>query len=313
MKLVDKYIYAVGQKLPLKGREDTKKELKSLLLDEIEEKYGKDPAEEDIKEAISSFGSPGKVARKYSGEKMVISPGYTDIYFLVCGIMIFAMFIAYTTVFLVGLFTEGYTDILNAVLKIPLNVITTSLSGIGAGTIVFIIMTRIFGKNQIDFEKDWTPEELNGVVLEDQRVSKTETIISVSLLAVLILLTNIFPEVITLAEDVFVNSNIPLGHRIDLENFRFYLIFLSIIWSGEIVYNLTLFKAGSRKKYLVIMENILSGCEIIIFAKIIIDSSLYTYDTGLIGFKIIFGIVLVVNLVELIARNVKLLIKKLSG
>ena len=55
MKLVEKYVHAVGQKLPLKGREDTKKELKSLILDEIEEKYGDNPKEEDIKKARERY------------------------------------------------------------------------------------------------------------------------------------------------------------------------------------------------------------------------------------------------------------------
>ena len=31
MKIIDQYIFAIGQKLPIKGREDIKQELKSLI------------------------------------------------------------------------------------------------------------------------------------------------------------------------------------------------------------------------------------------------------------------------------------------
>ena len=66
--------------------------------------------------------------------------------------------------------------------------------------------------------------------------------------------------------------------------------------------------AGTEK----ISENIISALEIIIFAWMIIDSNLYAYDTGLVGFKIIFIILAAVNFAELTARNVKLIIKKLG-
>ena len=83
MKDLDKYIYAIGQKLPIKGREETKKELKSLILDEIEAKYGENPTEDDILAFIQDFGAPVKVAKKYSDSKGVISDGLTDLYFLI--------------------------------------------------------------------------------------------------------------------------------------------------------------------------------------------------------------------------------------
>ncbi len=314
MKIIDQYIYAIGQKLPLKGRADTKKELKSLLLDEIEAKYGSNPLEKDVKTAISAFGSPLKVARKYSGEQVPISAGYADLFFLISGIMIFAMFIAYTTIFLVQLFTKGYTDneIFEAIMRIPLNIITSSLSGIGSVTIVFVILTKISKENKIDLEKDWTPNELKGILLEDEIKPKSKSIITLCFLTILIFLINLFPQIITIAEDGFVNSGIALGHRVVISNFRIYAILLSIIWLGEIVYNLTLLKIGIKTKILTLMEYMISVLEIIIFAWMLMDSNLYMNDTGLLGFKIIFGIVLIVSLIEVLVALGKTIMKKIA-
>ncbi len=60
------------------------------------------------------------------------------------------------------------------------------------------------------------------------------------------------------------------------------------------------------------MENAISALEIIIFTMMLLDSNLYMNDTGLIGFRIIFAIVLTVNSIELLVGLGKIIRNKIA-
>ncbi|MBI9100415.1 MAG: hypothetical protein JEY91_18180, partial [Spirochaetaceae bacterium] len=226
MKIIDQYIYAIGQKLPMKGRSDVKQELKSLLLDDIEAKYGTDPTEEQVNRAIMEFGKPGKVAMKYSGEKLVIASGFTDLYFLIFKIIIFAMAVAFTTIFFVELFTgnQSTTDILKGIGSILLNTYNTSIAGIGMMTIIFILISRFMKESQVDLEEDWTPKELKGIPLGEEAESKLESFFSIFFLLIFIAIISFFPQLLSFAENSFEKSGLILGNRINLDRFTVYAI-----------------------------------------------------------------------------------------
>ncbi len=64
MKLIEQYLKAVEVKLPWRGRSDIIAELRSLLSDSIEERFGSEPTEAELKTALLEFGSPGTVAAR---------------------------------------------------------------------------------------------------------------------------------------------------------------------------------------------------------------------------------------------------------
>ena len=73
MKLVEQYIYAVTRHLPVEQREDIADELRSMILDTLEEKGSK--SKKNIEAVLLSLGDPDTLARKYVGSKQyVIGP-----------------------------------------------------------------------------------------------------------------------------------------------------------------------------------------------------------------------------------------------
>ena len=96
MRIIEQYITAIRAFLPLKGRADITNELRSLLLDEIEGTYGKTPSEDDVKNAIKSFGNPFEVASRYKNKLPVIAEGLKEFYFLIIIILTGAMGIVFT-------------------------------------------------------------------------------------------------------------------------------------------------------------------------------------------------------------------------
>lgn len=314
MKIIDQYIHAIGQKLPMKGREDIKKELHSLLLDDIESRYGSNPSEEQVKEVITAFGKPGEAARRYTGENPVIAPALREFYFMILAIMLGAMAIAFVTVYLVQLFTGDpqTAEPLKALLKVPLNVFNAFLSGTGSVTLIFILITRFNRGKDLDREEDWTPDSLKSIVLDTDTQSKGESIFSIIILGVLIILMNLYPELLTRAEDLFLRSGLALGHRINIESFRVYILILSFLWAAEIGYNGMLLYRSTNSRRLKAAQMGINLASMAVHGFMIGDSRLYLDSTGLIGFKIIFIIVLVVETAELLVQAGKMVLKKIA-
>jgi len=320
MKIIDQYIYAIGQKLPMRGREDVKKELKSLLLDDIEANYGQDPTEEQVNLAIMDFGTPGKVANKYSGTRLVIGSGFTDLYFLIFKILIFAMSVAFTTIFLIGLFTENLSGmmILKEIGNSILNIYNTSVSAIGVMTIIFIIITRFIKESQINLEDDWTPKELKGIPLGEEAESKIESFFSIFFLLILTTIINLFPQIITFAEVSFEKSGIILGNRVNLEHFTIYAILMSLVWIGQIVYHILILKGAVKTKALILMQLIIDISAIILFIFMVNDKNLFLINPEatlpeFIGFKAIFILVLFISIIELIVQSGKKVLKTIES
>ncbi|MBN2657886.1 MAG: hypothetical protein JXR86_12555 [Spirochaetales bacterium] len=317
MKIIDQYIYAIGQKLPLKGRNDVKEELKSLLLDEIEARYGSDPSEEDVKNAISDFGSPSKVARKYAGERLIIAPGFTDIYYMIFWIIIFSMAVAFTTIFFVNLFTKDLAgaQILGEIGQAVLNIWNSSLSGIGMVTIIFIIISRFLRESKVDLEEDWTPKDLKGIPLGDEAESKIESFFAVAVLLVLLSVVNLFPGLLSFAESSFEKSGLLLGNRIDISLFSTYAIFLSLIWIGDLIYHILILKLAVKTKGLKIFRYSIDLAGIILLLIMVLDGNLFQINPAatmpsILGFKGIFMLVLILSSAEWIVSGVKEVLKK---
>jgi len=299
MKIVEQYLRAVGSKLPWKSRRDITEELRSLLLDQIEADLGPDPDEEEVKKTITAFGSPTQVAARYRKSRGVISPGLTDLYFMIILIMAGAMFIAFITVFAVESLQDNPagSELVKRILMVFVNTFGTWLSGVGGLTVVFIILSRFFS-GSIDLDETWTVEDLKGIHLGDKLETTVESIVSIVFLFILIVLMNLYPSIVTLGENLFFHSGFSLGHRVVIEVFRRYIGILTIIWAAGIVLRVIVLQKGVKPRRMMIAELGLSGAEALLSGLMLSDHRLYSYEVGWIGFKVILFIVLVVNLVE---------------
>ncbi len=58
MSLIDRYVYEVGRHLPRNNRSDIQAELRSSLIDALEDRAGHEPTEDEIVELLKEFGPP---------------------------------------------------------------------------------------------------------------------------------------------------------------------------------------------------------------------------------------------------------------
>lgn len=322
MKLLEQYLYAIGQKLPLKSRNEIKDELRSQLLDEMDEKFGENVSDEQVKELIEEFGTPRAVAKRYTGEKFVISSGLTDLYFMISKIIVGAMSIAFFTIFVVTMFTEnpqGF-EILKTFIQFPLSVIQASISGIGVLTLIFILISQFMKEAEVNLDDDWNIKELEGIDLSPEQESKVEAIIAIVLIPVFIILIISYPHIIQDLENLYLRSGLSLGNRVNMEVFMFYIPIFVIQGVLQVVYHIILLRKEVKTEGLYIFDGIISLVDVVVSGVILAGGSLFIYtveNSGLfsfstIGIKLLVIIGLVTGIGELIGKIVKYSKYKLS-
>ena len=307
MKIVEQYIHETGRRMPAKGRTETMEELRSLLLDEMEKRFGPEPTAEQAKEVLAGFGPPADVAKRYGGDVQVIAPALADLYFLILKIILGAMAVAFTTVFVVEAATGaiGEAEFWGALVQVPFRIAGGFFSGAGVVSLIFIAITRTAWSSGARLDDDWTPDELEGVVIEPQTESTWSRVLSIVFGVGAIVLLNVYPEVVTLAEDAFLRSTLTLGHRLSIEVFRSYVVVLSVIMALEVAHHAVSLRLGDRDPRLRLARTGITLATIVLTAIMLADMRLYTDYTSLNGFRLIVLIALVGHIIGLIGEVVE--------
>ncbi len=182
-EMIDRYVFAVGQNLPAKQRQDIKEELRSSLWDSLEDRFGPQPEIEQAVSLLKEMGSPEKVAASYwpAGQYLIgpeLYPLYRTILsilvavWIIGGIAAVALAVAVGEVFqplewLGGLF-QGF------------------VSMFGGLTIVFAVLQRfgVKGEEQQEFNPLKLPKIENEDII-NRRGQLVEFIVGVVVLALI--------------------------------------------------------------------------------------------------------------------------------
>lgn len=306
MKLIDQYIYAIGRKLPYNSRKEIQKELNSLLMDELESNFGTEPTEADVKTILADYGSPREVANRYRSNNLVIGSGYTDLFFFIIKIIAFAMSISFTVLFILGLFQGelSASSIIIDIAKTLGRIFNGTLSALGWLTVIFIIITRVDNDKFVDLDEDWTPDELKDIQIGPEGESRLGSALTIFFSLFFIIVINAYPQLITLSERSFSLSGF-LGHNVNIDVFKQFLIPLSILWFITIVYHgLNLFY-GSKSRNLALLDLFVEIAGAILMILLATNTNLYDNYTSLVGYQSIFIIVAILSTVEALGKCFK--------
>lgn len=143
-KLIEKYVYDVTRRLPVKMRDDVAEELKSNIEEMLGDKYD----DENVKNVLYSLGSPRSLANSYrTTKKNLISEEWMADYLYVLKIVLIIMLsiglvfglvdslqnINATT--FIGVFAEVVSEVIS-------NIINLMLSGFAVVTLIFVIIDQ---------------------------------------------------------------------------------------------------------------------------------------------------------------------------
>lgn len=301
MDLLERYLYQVRKFLPIKERNDVIKELRSLILDQLEA-YPESDQEYKLNEILIEMGTPRDTARKYREDRPLLSREMEPVIEFIIKIMVITFPLVFLFAQLIGFLTanDSYTTmdlLLHLVYQIP-TIISALLSAIGIVFLIFVLVERYINpKFELPVEH-FNPKSLPDIPTKDFKVNIVGVIIEMLITVLFLYLINYQEGLIAVYYD---GNSEPLLNA----NFQKILPLLNIGLFITIVVNI--YYVFARRKNLIsktveLFQGIYNGVVMIflatsdIFNEVIIDGynleivpNIIRYVFIFIGVLTIFG------------------------
>lgn len=315
MNLLARYLKQIEKYLPFKERKDTIDELRSLIMDQVDEQVALGKNQKDaLYDVIVESGEPREVAARYSDRGPIISKEMEPVLNLVIKIVsitlplvvLFANAIEYIFK------TEDFTTmdfLLDIAYSIP-SAIYSLVVAIGFIFIFFYLIERYVNPQFETQEKKFLPEFLPDIPKKAFKVSLVESVISILFTVLALYIFNYNQGLISVYYD---GNKLPILN----DNFEKILIFMNIGWlvsiSLHIVYVFTKKKTIITKSVELVL-GIYSGIILFmlassdIFNQVVIDGHNLNFLTSMftVGFILIAFAAVIGSIVEYIKMFVSL-------
>lgn len=337
MELIDRYIYAVGRRLPQRQRADIEKELRSLIMDELEARTGEEaPSDQDVIAVLKKIGPPQRVAAQYSGRPQhLIGPELFPLYRLVAAIVFAAMSMGLVIACIVNLLSGGENPLLQ-LLALLGQIVTGAASAFGFVTLAFAILERVIARGQMEsFWKEvkgdediqkakewfdtmgWDPEKLRPVPLKEDIVKPAELVFDIAFTIIALVLFNHFSNQLVVCSGG--GSCVPIFSQ---EALRVYLPLWNAAWVLSIGKSCLLLVRGRWETGTHIYDIVLSVLHIVILGMMltgpfIISQGMLAWFEDLhvpfvagmlhIGLLMALAIALVVTAVKAVVKTVRVI------
>jgi hypothetical protein len=172
MELLERYLQAVGQYLPPKGKGDTLAELRANLLAQMEgreEELGRPLTQGEVAGVLERHGHPVLVAARYLPQQHLIGPQWFPIYWFTLKKTFPLVALAYLATQVVAIVFQGWRgfNIAGAILHFPF----VALTFWGVVTLGFACFEYTQGRyfHKVDFQKGWNPNNLPPLETEGKK------------------------------------------------------------------------------------------------------------------------------------------------
>ena len=192
MELIERYVYEVGRQLPRKQRADIQVELKSTLVDTLEDRVEGEPSQDDEIQLLKEFGPPRKVAASYWPQgQYLIGPNLFPLFRMVVAIVILVFVIVRLVLLGVAVVFEQEVFTFLSVLDSFSELVGSAFTAFSIIVIVFAILQRFDVKP--DEDEEWDPRELPQIEPQDT-VNRTGTVVEITFSLVIIAVLLFLPD-----------------------------------------------------------------------------------------------------------------------
>ncbi|MCF7924417.1 MAG: hypothetical protein K9L64_04820 [Candidatus Izimaplasma sp.] len=225
-QLIEAYIEEVIRRLPQQKREDIKEELKSLIEDQLEEENS------SVKKVLESLGDPKILADKYLDRSAyLIGPNYYYTYIATLKLVVPIVLLAITIATMISFIFNGIS--VEKVFEFFGSLFMGALQTFTWITIGFAIASKTTDKK---FEKDkWSVKDLDVKKAKSKKISKSEGIVSIFFILLILVIFNVYPEVIAVHSFSEQRDSVLI---FDLERFNELLIWFNIAFALSFAQNL---------------------------------------------------------------------------
>ncbi|RDW21146.1 hypothetical protein CWR48_04105 [Oceanobacillus arenosus] len=191
MEMINRYIYAVTQKLPQAQQKDIAEELRGLIEDMLDERVGgAEINDSDVEAVLLELGSPRKLAEQYRGTKRyLIGPEIFDSYILVLKIVLIITASVIGIHFVIQVILNPVA-ILDHFIDLIVGIVTGIPTAFGWTTFGFAIpeMAGAFNSKGFSLESEWRPTDLPPVPDEKRQIKRGEAIAGIIFYAIFIVI-----------------------------------------------------------------------------------------------------------------------------
>lgn len=224
MELLERYLNQIKKYLPLKDKEDTIKELRSLILEEFDSRIDDTNKEEILYDIIKEYGYPVEVAARYRNTDPLISSVLRPFFYMALKIISAAVSGGMMIGTIVGYIGDNESFklidlLLEMAYAIP-SIINALILGYGFVFLIFVLIEK-YGKEEFKNEiPTFEPESLPSVPKDVFKISIFEHVFSIFAFVVFLYLLNYTEGLISITLD---NIKYPLLN----ENFDNLLPFIN--------------------------------------------------------------------------------------
>lgn len=165
-ELIERYVAAVGRQLPRRLRDDVEAELRSTLLDMVEDQSREQDRVPDAAltaELLQEMDPPEQMAAKYMGDQYLIGPRFYPLFILLTKVLLVIMLAGQAIGILVALSwsNEGnsWSTLGGWLSSLPASVLGT----VGMLVVIFAVLERVIPETAERAEKPWNPRKLPAV------------------------------------------------------------------------------------------------------------------------------------------------------
>lgn len=274
MKLIDLYVSEVGRRLPSKNKADIENELRSILLDMLEDKAkaeNREPDDAMVKALLKEYGSPEKVAAGYRPEGYLIGPRFYSTFVMVLKIVVGVV----VTLSIIGMGVKLGQNTNSSLLAG--RAILESLGGIFQGAFqafamvvfIFAVLERFMPADEPSPEV-WDPNDLDSLTPPDH-MNIVETIFSIVFTVIFMVVLNFYPNLIGI---YFTQGDGWVSFPILSDVFYRYILIFDVLWLLQIVLDVLVLREGVWTKTTRIFEIALNACDLVMLIVLILGPSI---------------------------------------
>ena len=189
MELIERYIYAVAKRLPMKQRADIERELRSIIEDMMEQDQESSSQEDKVKAALLELGDPKLLANNYrENKRYLIGPQNFENYLLVLKIVLGAVFIGISAATLVGSIFSEEVNVVQTIIAYFGSVFSAMLQAFVWVTLGFGISEYYGAKATSSDKDDWSIAELPPIPEKKAIIPRSEPIMAIVFITIFIVI-----------------------------------------------------------------------------------------------------------------------------
>ena len=242
--LIERYVSEVGRNLPRRMRADVELELRSLLIDSLEERQSDNEDQDVVGELLEEFGPPAAFAAQYLPEKKLVGPKLFPLFKLVLTIVLSVIGGLHLVLAVIALFQgsspTSVGEIIWWIVERLLNFGESAIYILGIITLTFAILEWFRVGDTTEEDESWDPNELPEV--EDQnQIKPFEVVFSIVATVLLLVAINFFPNWLGLIDFAGEEWGIKV---LWAEGFYMHIPWLTALWIGEIALKMYVLRYG---------------------------------------------------------------------